>query len=71
MKWIPVNERMPEKYGRYLALTPSRLKGKEYDEWLIYYLPQSGFYDTDPEWGDIEMDDVTHWMPFPEPPKGE
>ena len=71
VKWIPVTERLPEKYGRYLALTPSRLKGKEYDEWLIYYLPQSGFYDTDPEWGDIEMDDVTHWMPLPQPPKGE
>ena len=71
MGWISVKDRLPEKYGRYLALTPSRLKGKEYDEWLIYYLPQSGFYDTDPEWGDIEMDDVTHWMPLPEAPKGE
>ena len=70
-EWISVKDRLPEKYGRYLALTPSRLKGKEYDEWLIYYLPQSGFYDTDPEWGDIEMDDVTHWMPLPQPPKGE
>ena len=70
-KWISVKDRLPEKYGRYLALTPSRLKGKEYAEWLIYYLPQSGFYDTDPEWGDIEMDDVTHWMTLPQPPKGE
>ena len=68
-EWISVKDRLPDKYGRYLALTPSRLKGKEYHEWLIYYLPQSGFYDADPEWGDIEMDDVTHWMPLPPCPE--
>ena len=71
-KWIPVTERLPEKYGRYLALTPGYLKGfDQYDAWLIYYHPESGFYDADPNWGDIPMDVITHWMPLPEPPKGE
>jgi hypothetical protein len=72
MKWIPVTERLPEKGGRYLALTPGYLKGfDQYDAWLIYYHPESDFYDTYPQWGDIPMDDVTHWMPLPEPPKGD
>ena len=71
MKWIPVTERLPEKSGRYLALTPSKVRGADYYEWLIRYDPKGGFYDYDSEWGDIPMDDVTHWMPLPTPPKGE
>ncbi len=70
-KWIPVTERLPEKSGRYLALTPSKVRCDKYFEWLIRYDPKCGFYDYDSEWGDIPMDDVTHWMPLPEPPKGE
>lgn len=69
-KWIPVTERLPEKHEHILALTPNKIHGG-YHKWLIWYDPKSGFYDSDPEWGDIEMDDVTHWMPLPEPPKGE
>jgi hypothetical protein len=63
-KWIPVTERLPEKHGKYLVLTPNCT-------WLIWYDTECGFYDNDPEWGDIEIDDVTHWMPLPEPPKGD
>lgn len=69
-KWIPVTERLPEKHEHILALTPNKIHGGYY-KWLIWYDPKSGFYDSDPEWGDIEMDDVTHWMNLPEPPKGE
>lgn len=25
------------------------------------------FYETDDEWGDVEYDDVTAWMPLPKP----
>jgi hypothetical protein len=63
-KWIPVTERLPEKHEYILALTPNKIHGGYY-KWLIWYDPKSGFYDSDPEWGDIEMDDVTHWMPLP------
>ena len=68
-KWIPVTERLPDEDGQYLALTKSYIKGQDYFEWLIYYDPEIGFYDIDSELGDIEMEDVTHWMPLPEPPK--
>lgn len=30
-----------------------------------------GFYGCDSEYGYYEVDDVTHWMPLPEPPKEE
>ena len=71
-KWIPVSERLPEEDGRYLVLTPGYiLGGDDYNVWLIWYRPQGGFYDIDPQWGDMPMDDVTHWMPLPEAPKGE
>ena len=69
-KWIPVTERLPEKYEKVLALTQSKMSG-DYNTWLIWYTPQSGFHYYDSEWGDIEMDDVTHWMPLPEQPEGE
>ena len=70
-KWIPVTERLPEKHDRYLVLTPSPFGHKAYTPWLAWYEPEVGFFDSDPEYGDLEMDDVTHWMPLPEPPKGE
>ena len=70
-KWIPVTERLPDKHGKYLAVVPSKWVGVEHSIWLIWYHPKSGFYDSDPEWGDIEMDDVTHWMPLPESLKGD
>ena len=68
-QWIPVSERLPEKHGKYLALTPSIIVECKYSTWLILYDPKRGFYDIDPEWGDIEIDTVTHWMPLPEMPK--
>ena len=72
-KWIPVSE-PPKVHGKYLALTPSKIRRDGYVTWYIRYDPENGWYDSDPEWGDIEMDDVAYWMPtppLPEPPKGE
>ena len=70
-EWISVKDRLPEKHDKYLVRVPSKLRGCEHCIWLIGYNPNFGFYDADPEWGDIPMDDVTHWMPLPPPPKGE
>jgi hypothetical protein len=56
--WISVKERLPEKAGRYLVY------GIVGDMPLIcgaHYDKYNGFGD----------DDFTHWMPLPEPPKGE
>ena len=64
-KWIPVSERLPEKSNYYLAFT---------DTGIIGVLPFSAQYklfnafDGD---GTKHNIPVTHWMPLPEPPKGE
>ena len=60
-EWIPVTERLPAKYKEVLVY---RLTGCEVDCCI----------DTkNRKWvGDeICCYDVTHWMPLPEPPKGE
>ena len=65
MKWIPVTERLPEKSDYYLAFT---------DTSVVCVLPFSVQYklfnafDGD---GTRHHIPVTHWMPLPEPPKGE
>jgi hypothetical protein len=69
--WIPVQERLPEKEGWYLVYTaPDKkhrsinkaefCKGFEWNNFEPYWRGAGG------HWGN-----VTHWMPLPEPPKGE
>ena len=55
-KWIPVTERLPEEYKAVFVCYES---GKVY----INYTTRGG------KWHSIG-DDITHWMPLPEPPKG-
>lgn len=70
-KWIPVSERLPENAKKVLALV-KRLTGDGYYTMLLRYNHKKrGFFDYDSEWGDRRINDVTHWMPLPELPKGE
>lgn len=79
MKWISVEERLPDEDGHYIV----------FEVWpygniisLAFYAPKyNGFeehlngravwYKYDSEVGDFEVTDVTHWMPLPEPPETE
>ena len=79
-KWIPVTERLPEEDGDYLTCC-------NYGEWLqisILCFSKDGdniwgggfsgeknvfYYDYDGV--NVSQEYVTHWMPLPEPPKGE
>lgn len=62
-RWIPVTERLPEKWGEYLVM----IEGDKVPTTLYY------------EWADKYWFDfpngrkfvATHWMPMPEPPKEE
>ena len=54
-EWIPVTERLPEEYKAVFVCYKS---GTVY----INYIRQGG------KWNCIG-DDITHWMPLPEPPK--
>ena len=63
-EWISVNEKLPEKPGIYLICTDDEVFSAEYNPrrircaWTDDY---EGYCDFSP----------THWMPLPEPPKGE
>ena len=56
-KWIPVTERLPETDGLYLVSVKNDHK-RRYSK-TAWYEKQSWF----------ARQDVTHWMPLPEPPK--
>ena len=81
-KWISVEDRLPEEDGSYLVTTNRfgnrqginiccfAKDGETVDEydlagqkyvWCLY----------DSEYGYVSTDSVTHWMPIPQPPKGE
>ena len=64
MEWIPTNVRMPSEQGQYLVTFPL-CNG---EPWVYILSVNKGkFYETDDEWGDVEYDDVTAWMPLPKP----
>ena len=62
MKWIPVTERLPEKEGTYLTYTDK--ERIHLDCFCIYPNHGTQFWVGG-------NGTVTHWMPLPEPPKGE
>ena len=66
-KWIPVTERLPD--GRsFLVTDTDGYVGEAYlREGKIYWMCDN----YDDFWADVHTVDVTHWMPLPEPPKGE
>ena len=70
-KWIPVTERLPEKNGEYLCRWINKsVSDAEYESTygsFGYWFDFLG--DEYKEW--ISYEGITHWMPLPEPPKGE
>lgn len=71
-EWISVNDRLPDGFGEVLVIVSGKPQKNitldaayelaEYDHgegWIIEMWP---------EWEDAV---VTHWMPLPQPPKGE
>lgn len=74
-RWIPVEERLPEKSGEYLVLTEeSDIFGMDFDEdvgengefgfWFPRF-SQGGYVDLNWE----KAENVTHWMLLPKLPK--
>lgn len=68
-QWIPVTERLPEEHKFVLIrqdedrmMVAVRIDG----EWWYRYFA----YDID-WWDETEQGTITHWMPLPEPPKGD
>ena len=68
-EWISVKDRLPDTE----CLAVSMLTGPAYKEMLVGYVAEASNWDTGYECesdGEI-LPNVTHWMPLPQPPKGE
>ena len=64
-KWIPVSERLPEHSEIALCrLTFNEFRILQWDSVSKWWLG----YGAGDDW---RQNDVTHWMPLPEPPKEE
>ena len=65
-EWIPVTERLPENNQWALCF----MKDKSFGTFCVF---QWNYIDW--QWNDgnerWKEKDVTHWMPLPQPPKGE
>lgn len=60
-KWISIKDRLPERYKRVLVLTKFNMHFEAHHHG-----------EEIPEWEDnncVPLDDITHWMPLPNPPK--
>ena len=85
IRWIPVEERLPDKPGHYLVCT-------NVNYWHGGCMDKNGsssnagttdgyagttlsvldcFYDITGDWNRVCNAHVTHWMPLPQPPKEE
>ena len=77
-EWISVDDRLPDETGRYLAvkkrIAPDDFGGNRSDIVIIRFFVDEGFRMPVhiPDWINKKInEEVTHWMPLPEPPKGE
>ena len=63
-KWIGVEERLPEPFVSVLVQMPGEEPHPTVREGFITHagIWSAGYFKRDP-------DEVTHWMPLPEPPK--
>jgi len=71
--WIPVTERLPNCNGCYLVWRPHFFGGK-------IGMPSICYFDGSNTWHDsygvdfertLHPEDITHWMPLPQPPESE
>ena len=84
-EWISVKDRLPEEHDAYLCAEYSKMFDQYFIRMLWFTkdlykhdrfeFPNKkgigGFYESSGEWGSILIENVTHWMPLPEPPKKE
>ena len=78
MRWIPVEERLPEEQGQYIVFVDGKVTTDFYwvcedIKWWLSY--NGGFnalyidpYSSKPK-REPPYPRVTHWMPLPQPPK--
>ena len=77
-EWISAKDRLPDKTGRDLVLknriAPDCLGGNRADIVILRFFVNKGFrmHTQNKKKKNKEInEEVTHWMPLPNPPKGE
>ncbi len=83
-EWISVKDRLPEKEeGLYLIFANGHVRTAFYSNSLFEHSildsnwqnitlnnDRGGFHNWDPSIEDeVELENVTHWMPLPDPPE--
>ncbi len=67
--WISINELLPVESEWDDIIVCAIHKGKKYTLADVYFV-EGKFKTKDHHYGCFDdIDDVTHWMPLPEPPK--
>lgn len=62
MEWISVNDRLPDStFDFVLCFADGAMS-------TIAYSSGNGFYEVYPIKVQLVVEDITHWMPLPEPP---
>jgi hypothetical protein len=74
--WVPVSNIKPEKSGRYIAYVPEHWTVDSHKEGkvIIAYFRELNYEGRRRVWDDGAYSisgEVTHYLPLPEPPKGE
>lgn len=75
-QWISVKDRLPDVAGMYIVTACdewcSHGEGIWYDTVVVVAEYSGSCWNWNDNGIDCDIDDlVTHWMPLPEPPKGE
>ena len=65
VRWIPVSEKLPEDYESVLIFTGAIITYGFHNSNIPQWAGDGIFYHSD--W----YNQVTHWMPLPQPPEGE
>ena len=67
-RWIPTRERLPETPGFYLTTVLVEDITDEDDETPTRYgTIDISFFNSAGKWSDWDFEDVTAWMPLPDP----
>lgn len=62
MNWIKCSEKMPEIGVSVLAVWNRGVQ-------VLFVHSMTGMWDDGDYWSCIGLDEVTHWMPLPQPPE--
>ena len=76
-EWISVDERLPEESGEYLVFWQDDYESRmcvvyyeaNYDGHTYEMKGRTVWFVCDRDYGDLEIENITHWMPLPQPPK--